>query len=100
MEFKLAVILLLFAELCMGDNISQFIRDLKIATGAPRFQCIICGHTAKDKSNLRKHVSYVHGSNNEEMCKVCHKVYKNKSSLRNHLRQKTCTKKLVSLIQN
>ena len=93
LKLKLAVFLFL-AEAVTGDHISQFIRDLTLATGIPRFECIICGHTTKERSNLRKHVSYVHGSHQEEICPVCDRVYKNKSSLKAHMRLKSCSKSL------
>ena len=85
--------LLLLAEVVVAtsDNVSLFIRSLKLAVGSHQYECRLCGHMTKDRSNLKNHVIYVHGNHDQEVCRFCNKVYKHKASLRIHLLR--CTKK-------
>ncbi len=87
--------MLLLAEVAPGEDIAQFIRqDLTAAISALQFECMICGHATKERSNLRKHIANVHGTHEEHICHVCNKVYKNKTSLKDHLRRTSCAKRV------
>jgi len=50
------------------------------------YQCKLCGRTAKDKGNLRKHVENIHFPGQyENPCKICDKSFTTRNKLNHHV---------------
>ena len=51
------------------------------------YTCKVCGKTAKDKTNLGKHIE-THIDGLSFPCQECQKTYRSRESLRNHINTK------------
>ena len=63
------------------DQINSLIIDM----GNSEWQCSVCGHISKTKSNMHKHVDAKHLPSQPVYCEYCDKRCPSKNALQSHV---------------
>lgn len=64
------------------------------------YRCMLCGKSAKDKGNLRKHVENIHFPGQFEYpCKICQKPFSTRNRLNHHVSKEHPAHKLLNALK-
>ena len=67
-------------------DVNKYLTSVVDSTGLNAFHCQICGKTAPNKSNMKKHMLVIHAKPANIPCPHCHKTFPNKYYLRYHIK--------------
>jgi len=67
-------------------DVNKYLTSVVDSAGLIAFHCQICGKTAPNKSNMKKHMLVIHAKPANIPCPHCHKTFPNKYYLRYHIK--------------